>query len=205
MSAPPDRADRASLPFDVHRSGVVEGAGAAVVVLENARRAAARGARVYGQVTGYASLSEGFHPSSPEPDGRWEVETMRRAQHDAGLAGPGDVDAVIAHATATPVGDLAEAKALNEVFGEHAADLPVMSIKGHVGHTGSASGAMGLLAGLYGMQAGTLAPTAGTTEVEPEARFRVITGTPAKVDIDVLQVNGFGFGGQDACLIATRA
>jgi 3-oxoacyl-[acyl-carrier-protein] synthase II len=205
MSVPADRADRASLPFDVHRSGVVEGAGAAVVVLESASRAAARGARVYGQVAGYASLSEGFHPSSPQPDGRWEVETMRRAQLDAGLAGPGDVDAVIAHATATPVGDLAEAMALNEVFGEYAAELPVMSIKGHVGHTGSASGAMGLLAGLYGMQAGTLAPTAGTTEVEPEARFRVVTGAPAKVDIDVLQVNGFGFGGQDACLIATRA
>jgi 3-oxoacyl-[acyl-carrier-protein] synthase II len=205
MSSPPDRADRASLPFDVHRCGVVEGAGAAVVVLEHAERAAARGARAYGRVTGYASLSEGFHPSSPEPSGQWEAETMRRAQHDAGLSGPAAVDAVIAHATATPAGDLAEARALNEVFGEHADGLPVMSIKGHVGHTGSASGAMGLLAGLHGMQAGTLAPTAGTTEVEPEARFRVITGTPAKADIDVLQVNGFGFGGQDACLIATRA
>jgi 3-oxoacyl-[acyl-carrier-protein] synthase II len=205
MSSPPDRADRASLPFDVHRCGVVEGAGAAVVVLEHAEHAAARGARVYGRVAGYASLSEGFHPSSPEPSGQWEAETMRRAQRDAGLPGPGAVDAVIAHATATSAGDLAEARALNEVFGEHAEGLPVMSIKGHVGHTGSASGAMGLLAGLYGMRAGTLAPTAGTTEVLPEARFRVITGPPAKVDIDVLQVNGFGFGGQDACLIATRA
>jgi 3-oxoacyl-[acyl-carrier-protein] synthase II len=205
MSSPPDRADRASLPFDVHRCGVVEGAGAAVVVLENAGRAARRGAHTYGLVTGYASLSEGFHPSSPEPSGRWEAEAMRRAQHDAGLPGPEAVDAVIAHATATPAGDLAEARAINDVFGEHAAELPVTSIKGHVGHTGSASGVMGLLAGLHGMQAGTLVQVAGTTEVEPEARFRVITRAPAKADIDVLQVNGFGFGGQDACLIVTRA
>jgi 3-oxoacyl-[acyl-carrier-protein] synthase II len=130
---------------------------------------------------------------------------MRRAQQDASLAGPEAVDAVIAHATATPAGDLAEAKAINEVFGEHAAELPVTSIKGHVGHTGSASGVMGLLAGLHGMQAGTLVQIAGTTDVEPEARFRVITRAPAKADIDVLQVNGFGFGGQDACLIVTRA
>jgi 3-oxoacyl-[acyl-carrier-protein] synthase II len=205
MSDPPDRADRASLPFDVHRCGVVEGAGAAVVVLENAERAARRGAHVYGLVTGYASLSEGFHPSSPEPSGRWEAEAMRRAQRDAGLPGPQAVDAVIAHATATPVGDLTEARAINDVFGEQAAELPVTSIKGHVGHTGSASGVMGLLAGLHGMQAGTLVQVAGTTEVEPVARFRVITHAPAKADIDVLQVNGFGFGGQDACLIVTRA
>ena len=90
---------------------------------------------------------------------------MRRAQHDAGLPGPEAVDAVIAHATATPAGDLAEARAINDVFGEHAAELPVTSIKGHVGHTGSASGVMGLLAGLHGMQAGTLVQVAGTTEV----------------------------------------
>ena len=154
MSNPPDRADRASLPFDVHRCGVVEGAGAAVVVLEDAGRAARRGTHIYAMVTGYASLSEGFHPSSPEPSGRWEAEAMRRAQRDAGLAGPQAVDAVIAHATATPAGDLTEARAINEVFGEHAAELPVTSIKGHVGHTGSASGVMGLLAGLHGMQRG---------------------------------------------------
>jgi 3-oxoacyl-[acyl-carrier-protein] synthase II len=83
------------------------------------------------------------------------------------------------------------------------AELPVTSIKGHVGHTGSASGVMGLLAGLHGMQAGALVEVAGTAGVEPEAR--VITHAPAQADIDVLQVNGFGFGGQDACLIVTRA
>ena len=85
------------------------------------------------------------------------------------------------------------------------AELPVTLIEGHVGHTGSASGVMGLLAGLHGMQAGTLVQVAGTAEVEPEARFRVITHAPAQADIDVLQVNGFGFGGQDARLIVTRA
>ena len=89
MSDPPDRADRASLPFDTRCRGVAEGAGAAVVVLEDAGRAARRGAHVYGPMTGYASLSEGFHPSSPEPSGRWEAAAMRRAQRDAGLAGPG--------------------------------------------------------------------------------------------------------------------
>jgi 3-oxoacyl-[acyl-carrier-protein] synthase II len=94
---------------------------------------------------------------------------------------------------------------IREFLGEHAAELPVTSIEGHVRHTGSASGVMGLLAGLHGTQAAALVQVAGTSEVEPEARFRVITHAPAQADIDVLQVNGFGFGGQDACLIVTRA
>src|SRR3954451_168966 len=103
---------RASLPLDVYCSGIVEGEGAGVVVLERAERARARGAKVYGMVAGYASLSDGYHPSSPDPSGEWEALTMRQAQADAGVT-EGVVDAVIAHGTGTPQGDLAEITALN--------------------------------------------------------------------------------------------
>jgi 3-oxoacyl-[acyl-carrier-protein] synthase II len=193
----------ATLPFDVRRTGIVEGEGAAVVVLERADRALARGARIHGYVRGYASLSDGYHPSAPDPSARWEAEAIRRAQVGAGVA-PGDVDAVIAHATSTPKGDAVEIRAINDVFGDRGDSLLVTSLKGSVGHTGAASAAMGVVAGLHAMQVGALPPVGGTTQVEDAARFRVVTGEAAKAGIDVVQVNAFGFSGQNSSLVLTR-
>lgn len=197
--------DLATVPFDVRRTGVVEGEGAAVLVLERLDRAQARGARIYGMVRGYSSLSDGYHPSAPDPSAEWEAEAMRRAQADAGLAAGGaDVDAVVAHATSTPKGDTVEIRAINEVFGDRGDSLLVTSIKGNVGHTGAASGAMGVLAGLQAMSAGQLPPVGRTRHPEESARFRVVVDEPAKADIDVVQVNAFGFGGQNSSLVVTQ-
>ena len=106
------------------------------------------------------------------------------------------------HGTATPIGDAVEIRAINDVF-DRRNDLLVTSIKGHIGHNGAAAGVLGLIAGIHGMRAGTLVHTANTAQVEPDAAFTVVTASPASIDLQVLQVNGFGFGGQNASIIVT--
>lgn len=125
---------------------------------------------------------------------------MRMAQADAGVR-PADVTALVAHATATPKGDFAEIAAINSVFGPDAPGLPVMSLKGHIGHSGAASGGMGVIVGIKAQQDGVFPHTAGTREVEPSIEFEVVTEAPIKGDFGVFQVNAFGFGGQDASIV----
>jgi len=195
---------RASLPFDRDRSGIVSGEGSAMLVLESEEHARERGATVLGEVAGYASLADGYHPSSPEPSGRWEAEVMREALADAGLA-PDRVDAVIAHGTATPKGDTAEIRAIIDVFGDHRHELQVTSLKGHFGHTGAASGAMSVITATDVMNGGALPNTAGTVNVDPEADFPVVTGKPLALEASVMQINAFGFGGQNSSLVVRSA
>jgi 3-oxoacyl-[acyl-carrier-protein] synthase II len=195
---------RASLPFDRARSGIVTGEGSAMVVLERADHARARGATALAEVAGYASLADGYHPSSPDPTGQWEAAAMADAIDDAGISA-GQIGALIAHATATPKGDTAEIRAVNTVHGGRAAPLLVTSLKGHLGHTGASSGAMGVIAGVTALTEGVFPNVAGTSDVDPEADFRVVTGQPIDVDVSCLQVNAFGFGGQDSSLVLRRA
>jgi 3-oxoacyl-[acyl-carrier-protein] synthase II len=194
---------RASLPFDVHRSGIVTGEGSAALVLESPAHAAARGARVLAEVTGFATLADSYHPSSPDPAGTWEARAMRLALDDAGAA-PEQVSALIAHATATPKGDAAEIAAINTVYRPRRSSLPVTSLKGHLGHTGAASGAMSIMAAAHAMRTGSFPNTAGTRDVDPAAEFDVVTAQPVTVEVDVVQVNAFGFGGQDTSVVIRR-
>lgn len=189
---------RASIPFDVARSGIVVGEGSAMLVLESREHAAARGAEVLGTVDGYATLADAHHPSSPDPSGEWEAETMRQALAFAGLRSS-DVDAVVAHGTSTPKGDSAEIRAINDVYRD--SDVKVTSIKGNVGHPGGAAGALSVVAALSAVQKGVLPHTAGTSTVDPEAEFEVVTKAPAAVRSGHLQVNAFGFGGQNASVV----
>lgn len=194
----------ASVPFDRRRSGVVTGEGSAMFVLEREELARVRGAAVLGEVTGYASLADAHHPSAPEPGGRREGEVMRQALADAELR-PRDVDALIAHATSTQKGDAAEISAINTVHARgRRVPLPVMSLKGHIGHSGAAAGAMSLAVALFTLKDGMLPHTAGTQEVDPSADFCVVTGRPVAVDARTVQLNAFGFGGQNASLIVRR-
>ena len=196
-------------PFNVERFGVMLGEGAGMFVLERADRARKRGATIYGYLRGYATLADGYHPSSPEPEGRWEQRVMELAIENAHLpCGTADVDAVVAHGTGTPVGDIAELAALNRIYGARAKPMRVMSPKGNFGHPHGPAGALGLLAGLFSMQQKALMPTAGTyseREIMPEVgRLHAVINAPAEGQIDVLQVNAFGFGGQNSSLIVTR-
>jgi 3-oxoacyl-[acyl-carrier-protein] synthase II len=188
-------------PFDRNRKGVMGGDGAGVVVLERLDHARSRGARIDGMIVGYGSLSDGYHPTSPDPSGQWEVTAMRAAQAEAGVF-PCDVGAVIAHGTGTPVGDTAEIIAINEVFSS--TSVAATSIKGNVGHTGGAAGVMGVQAGLHTLRSQSLPPTASTTDLDSEIRFEVPLGSALPLTLDAVQVNAFGFGGQDASLVITR-
>ena len=199
---------RASLPFDIHRSGIVTGEGSAALVLESPAHARARGARILAEVAGFATLADSYHPSSPDPAGTWEARAMRLALDDAGTA-PEQVSALIAHATATPKGDTAEIAAINTVYrSRHAREnrdpLPVCSHKGHMGHTGAASGAVSVIAAAHAMRTGSFPNTAGTRDVDPAAEFDVVTGQPVALDVEVVQVNAFGFGGQDSSVVVRR-
>lgn len=196
-----DDENRTLTPFDKDRSGIVIGDGSAMFVIESEEHALARGARILAEIVGYASLADGPHPSAPDPDGTWEALVMRKALANAGLE-PTQVDAVYAHATGTAKGDQAEIRAINTVHGGR--DLPVTGIKGHTGHTGAASGAMSAVAALETFSSGMLPNAFGTDVVDPEADFRVITHKPAHVEAEVIQINSFGFGGQNASLVLRR-
>lgn len=196
-------------PFNVERFGVMLGEGAGIFILERADRARQRGAKIYGRLRGYATLADGYHPSSPEPQGRWEQRVMELAVESAKLPrGADSVDAVVAHGTGTPVGDIAELAALNRIYGARAKRLRVMSPKGNFGHPHGPAGALGLLAGLFSMDQNALMPTAGTydeRELMPEVgKLHAVIKAPAEGRIDTLQVNAFGFGGQNASLVVTR-
>ncbi len=194
---------RACLPFDAGRSGIVTSEGAAAFVLERADLAAARGAHAFGHLYGYGSVADAYHPSAPEPSGRWEAEAMRVALADAGLA-PGAVDCLYAHATGTPVGDTPEIRAINDVFRPRAGTLAVTSIKGHFGHAAAASGGLSLIAALLGMADGVVVNTANTSNPDPEIEFDLVMGRPRPLTVEVLQVNAFGFGGQNTSLVVGR-
>jgi 3-oxoacyl-[acyl-carrier-protein] synthase II len=193
---------RASQPFDVARTGFVMGDGCGVVVLESVAHARKRDARVHGTVRGYGSLADGYHVTSPEPSGRWEARAMGRALDDAGL-GIETIDAVLAHGTATIRGDAAEIRAIDTVYLGRRAPVPVTSLKGHVGHAMAASGPTSLIVALRGFAEQVLISTLGTTEVEPSARFDLVVGSPRSLALRTVQINAFGFGGQNASLVVT--
>jgi len=198
-----DEADptRAMLPFAADRAGIVSGEGSAFFVLETAEHAASRGADAKAWLRGVGSLADAYHPSSPEPEGRWEQEVMEEALRSAELE-PDDVDVLIAHATGTPKGDQAEIRAINRVF--DSTGVVVTGIKGNTGHTGAASGGMSLIAGIDAMTRGRLPAIAGTTTIDPEVGFDVALGAGRDLQVDTVQVNSFGFGGQNASIVISR-
>lgn len=201
MDAASDDPNRAMLPFDVKRHGIVVGEGSAMLVLERAEHARARGATIHGWLRGYGSCADSHHPSSPDPSGEWEAHAMRLALADAGLPAA-EIGALVAHATGTPKGDTAEIAAINAVHGGRA--LPVASIKGHIGHPGAPGGAMGMITLLRGMAEDRFLPTANTDEPDPACDFEVVIGTAPRHRYACAQVNAFGFGGQNASVVLSR-
>jgi len=194
---------RACMPFDAERSGIVTSEGAAAFVLERADLAAERGAKAIGYIRGYGSVADAFHPSALEPSGRWEALAMRLALEESGLAAS-DVDCLYAHATGTPVGDIPEIRAINEVYRHRDTPLAVTSIKGHFGHAAAASGGLSLIAALMAMGEDCVIHTANTTRPDPEIEFDLVLGEPRAMNVAVFAVNAFGFGGQNASLIVSR-
>jgi len=185
-------------PFDRQRDGFLIGEGAAVLILERADRAAARGVVGRARLLGAGTSADAHAVTAPHPDGAGAALALSRALRDARLP-PEAVDYVNAHATGTPVGDVAEALAISRIIGE----VPVSSIKGALGHTIAAAGAIEAAACVAGLQGGWVPGTVGFESADPGCPVDVV-GASRKASVEVVVSNSFGFGGQNAALVLGR-
>lgn len=190
-------------PFDRRRDGLAVGEGAAMFVVEDERRARARGAAPLARVLGWGSTQDGYRATTPRPDGSAARRAMEQALSRAGLS-PADVGYVNAHGTGTPLNDPAEARAIRGALGSHAERVPVSSIKGAIGHLMSASGAVELASCLLAFQRDLLPGTAHHRELDPDCALPVVGEQPAEAVVDIVLSNSFGFGGQNVCLALGR-
>jgi len=190
-----------SRPFDVYRDGFVMGEGAGVLVLEEWDHALARGATILAEVLGAASTADAHHITAPDPLGAGAIRCMGLALADANIT-VADVSHINAHGTSTPLNDLAEAVAMRRVFGDQTP--PVTSVKGHLGHSLAAAGALEGVVSVLSLLNQTIPPTAGTTEVDPEIGLDVVIGEPRSAKLDVILSNSFGFGGHNGSVLFRR-
>jgi len=203
LSTRNDDPERASRPFDRDRDGFVMGEGGGIVVLERLDRARERSARIYAEVVGYANTADGFHLTAPDPEGRGMSGVMRGALEDAGVE-PRAVDYINAHGTSTVLNDRIESQAILKVFGEHARDLKVSSIKSMIGHLMAASGAVEFVATVLSVFTGDLPPTINHQNRDPECPLDYVTAGTVHTEPRIALNNSFGFGGGNACLVVER-
>ena len=190
-----------SRPFDVDRDGFVIGEGAGVLILEEWEHAQRRGATILAEVIGAASTADAHHITAPDPAGLGAIRCMRLALEDAELT-TGDVSHINAHGTSTPLNDLAESVAVRAVFDDDAP--PVTSIKGHLGHSLAAAGALEGVASVLTLLHQEIPPTAGTTVIDPAIGLDVVIGAPRPADVEVVLSNSFGFGGHNGSVLFRR-
>jgi 3-oxoacyl-[acyl-carrier-protein] synthase II len=190
-----------SRPFDVNRNGFVMGEGAGILILEEWEHALERGATILAEVLGAASTADAHHITAPDPSGSGAIRCMELALSDANLT-TNDVSHINAHGTSTQLNDLAESVAMHKVFGDNVP--PVTSIKGHLGHSLAAAGALEGVASVLTLLNQTIPPTAGTTDIDPEVCLDVVIGGPRKADVDVILSNSFGFGGHNGSVVFRR-
>ncbi len=194
----------ASRPFSASRDGFVAGEGAACVMLEEYEHAVRRGARIYAELVGYGSTADAFHLTAPDPEGEGAARVMLDAIKDAGIR-PDEVDYINTHGTSTPIGDLAEAKAVIKAFGEHAFEMNLSSTKSMTGHLLGASGAMEALITTLSLYNQIVPPTINHAEGDDDpnidARLNFTFNTPQKRELRYALSNAFGFGGHNAALL----
>jgi 3-oxoacyl-(acyl-carrier-protein) synthase len=203
--APADASNPAASckPFDKRRAGLVLGEGAAAFVLEDEARARARGAHIYALLTGYGNSCDALHMSRPDRDG--QIRAMNEALAEAQLSPP-DIGYINAHGTATAVGDVVEAEAINAVFGAAARELPVSSTKSLHGHLLGGSGALEFAASLLAFERGILPPTGFLEQPDPACGLRHVAQAAQRVASPrAVMSNSFGFGGSNVVLVAARA
>ncbi|MEV0528250.1 beta-ketoacyl-[acyl-carrier-protein] synthase family protein [Streptomyces sp. NPDC050439] len=189
----------ASRPFDVNRDGFVLAEGAAVLVLERVADARARGARIRARVSGYGASADAYNPTAPDPQGAGAELAVRAALRDAGV-GPEAVDHVNAHGTSTPLNDAAESRLIRRVFPHQP---PVTSVKGVLGHTLGAAGAIEAAAAALTLEHSFIPPTANLTAQDPEIDLDVVHKAGREGPVSTVVSNSFGFGGQNAVLLLT--
>ncbi len=205
MSERNDSPETASRPFDKDRDGFVLGEGAGALILEELEHAKRRGATIYGEVVGAGMTADAYHMTAPHPEGRGARNVMNLAIKDAGL-NPSDVDYVNVHGTSTPLGDVAETKAILAVFGQSAYDLNISSTKSMTGHLLGGAGAIEAIAGVIAINEGFIPPTINhftdDPDFDPKLNFTFNTAQERKPD--VILSNTFGFGGHNASIVIKR-
>lgn len=195
-----DEYKTASRPFDSRRDGFVMGEGAGALILEEYEHALRRGATIYGELAGVGMSADAHHITAPAPDGSGATRVMSSVVTDAGLK-PEDVDYINVHGTSTPLGDVAETKAIKQVFGDHASKLNISSTKSMTGHLLGAAGAIEAIASLLAMQHGVVPPTANFKEADPDCDLNYTFNVAQKREVNVAISNTFGFGGHNASVL----
>ena len=194
--------ETASRPFDGTRDGFVLGEGAGALILEEYEHAKARGAKIYAEFIGGGLSSDAYHMTAPHPDGIGVIAVMRNCLENAGLK-PEEVDHINTHGTSTPLGDVAELKAISEVFGEHAKNININSTKSMTGHLLGAAGAIEAISVILAMENGIVPPTINHSTVDEniDPELNLTLNKAQKRDIKVAMSNTFGFGGHNACVL----
>jgi 3-oxoacyl-[acyl-carrier-protein] synthase II len=198
-----DQPEKASRPFDAERDGFVIADGAGVVVLEALEHAQARGARIHGELVGYAATDDASHVTLPAADGRGAAGSMRLALADASMRGD-EIEYINAHGTSTPPNDRAETAAIKTVFGERAYEIPVSSTKSMTGHLMGAGGGIEAIACVLAIQHGCLPPTINYENPDPDCDLDYVPNVARSARITTAMSNSFGFGGHNATLIFRR-
>ncbi len=200
LSTRNEEPERASRPFDLDRDGFVMGEGAAVLVLESLEHAQARGAKIRGELLGYAATADAAHVAAPSDDGSGARRCMELALRDAGL-GVAEIDYINAHGTSTPAGDGIEVKAVRDLFGENAQRILVSSTKSMLGHMLGAAGAIEALICLKAMETGIAPPTINLDRLDPTCELNHVAHKAVEAKLRVALSNSFGFGGTNASLV----
>lgn len=195
-----DDPERAMRPFEANREGFVGSQGGAMLILESLAHAQSRGARIHAEVLGFGTSNDAFHMIAPDPEGSGAALAIRRALADAGVE-PQDVDYINAHAASTPLGDLAETKAIKLAYGKRAYEIPVSSTKSMIGHMMGATGAVEAIACVMSIQEGIIHPTINYETPDHECDLDYVPNEARQAEVKVAASNSFGLGGQNAVLV----
>ncbi|WP_010182404.1 beta-ketoacyl-ACP synthase II [Aquimarina agarilytica] len=205
LSTNNENAASASKPFDANRDGFVLGEGAGALVLEEYEHAKARGAKIYAEVIGGGLSSDAYHMTAPHPEGIGVVAVMENCLKNAGIT-PEEVELINTHGTSTPLGDVAELKAIGKVFGDHAKNININSTKSMTGHLLGAAGAIEAIASILSLEHGIVPPTINHTtpdeNIDPELNLTLNKAQKRKAKIAMS--NTFGFGGHNACVLLKK-
>ena len=200
MSTRNDDPRHASRPWDQDRDGFVMAEGAGIVILEDYDRANRRGARPYAEIVGYGMSADGHHITAPDPQGAGAAQAMRLALKDADID-PSSIDYINAHGTSTPLGDLAETRAVKITFGDHARKLAMSSIKSQLGHLLGAAGGVAAVFSSLSIQRNLMPPTINLNHPDPECDLDYVPNQARDRRIEYTMANSFGFGGHNASLV----
>jgi 3-oxoacyl-[acyl-carrier-protein] synthase II len=195
----------ASRPFDVTRDGFVIGEGGAGLIIEELEHAKARGAKIYCEIVGGGMTADAYHLTAPHPEGLGARNVMMRALEDAGMK-PEDIDYINVHGTSTPLGDIAEPKAIKAVFGDWAYKVNISATKSMTGHLLGAAGAVESIAAIFAITKGIIPPTINFKNPDPEidSKLNFTFNTAQKREVRAALSNTFGFGGHNSSVILKK-